>query len=562
MLQSLTIKNIAVIDTAEIPFKPGLNILSGETGAGKSIVIEAISLLLGSRANTELIRAGCDEGLVQGLFDVSDIPWIKSRLDKLGLDTDTSELLVRRTIARNGRHRIHINGEAATLAILEELCSGLVDLCGQHEHQSLIRASTQLELLDRYGGLSEQSRTVGTSYMRAAQLGAEFRELQESETERAKKADFLSFQIEELRGAKLDPGEDDKLQKEKQLLQSAEARAKLADQIRDTLEGEQEGALAIVKSAHAKLKQLIQMDDSTRPILEGFERAIAETEEAAISLNRYLTASELDPDRLVQVQERLSQLADLRRKYGTSVTDMLSTLEKLDAEFSSLGQVGQRLGQLSTELEQAREKLLKEGRKLSQSRRKIAGTLADSVTGELKDLKMGEAQFKVDLTSRGDSIQDLAQWTSTGADDIQFVVKTNAGEEARPLGKIASGGELSRLMLAIRRVIADRGGIGVYLFDEIDAGIGGQTAFQVGKKLRSVAAYNQVICITHLPQVASFADHHLVVRKGVTGKRTITEVTELTTKERKEELARMLGGPELTRKSLENAAELLQLAQR
>jgi DNA repair protein RecN (Recombination protein N) len=562
MLQSLTIKNIAVIDASEIPFKQGLNILSGETGAGKSIVIEAISLLLGSRANTELIRAGCDEALVQGLFDISDIPWIQPRLEKLGLDSGGSELLVRRTISRNGRHRIHINGEAATLSILEELCSGLVDLCGQHEHQSLIRPATQLELLDRYGGLTEQAKLVAASYARAAQLSAELKELQETETERAKKADFLSFQIEELRSAKLDPGEDDRLQKEKQLLQSAEVRAKLADAIRDTLESEQYGALGALRSAQAKLRSLVQMDDATRPYLEGLERAIAETEETAISLNRYLTSSELDPDRLTEVQERLSQLADLRRKYGAQVSDMLATLEKLDAEFSSLGQVGQRLGQLTSEVEQAREKLLKEGRKLSQSRRKIAGTLADSVTGELKDLKMGEAQFRVELHSRGDSLSELDRWSSSGADDIQFVVQTNKGEEPRPLGKIASGGELSRLMLAIRRVIADRGGIGVYLFDEIDAGIGGQTAFQVGKKLKSVAAYNQVICITHLPQVASFADHHLVVRKAVAGKRTATEVVELAQKERKEELARMLGGPELTRKSLDNAAELLQLAQR
>jgi DNA repair protein RecN (Recombination protein N) len=558
MLQSLTIKNIAVIDAAEIPFKPGLNILSGETGAGKSIVIEAISLLLGSRANTELVRAGCDEALVQGLFDISEIPWIKPRMEKLGLETTSDELLVRRTIARSGRHRIHINGEATTLAILENLCEGLVDLCGQHEHQSLVRTPRQLELLDRYGGLTDQSRNVAATFVRVRELEKTRNELQDSEVERAKRADFLSFQVEELRNAKLEPDEDELLQKEKQLLQSAEARAKLADQTRDALEAE-EGVLSQLRTAQVRLRSLVQMDDSAMGFLEGLERAIAEAEDVAVSLNRYLTSAELDPERLTQVQERLSLIADLRRKYGATVADMLATLERLEGEFSSLGQVGQKLGQLTAELEQAQEKLLKDGKKLSSARKKIAAALADSVTGELKDLKMGEAIFDIQISSRG---ENLAEWTASGADEIQFVVQTNRGEPARPLGKVASGGELSRLMLAIRRVISDRGGIGVYLFDEIDAGIGGQTAFQVGKKLRSVAAYNQVICITHLPQVASFADHHLVVRKTSSGKRTITEVAELTAKERKEELARMLGGPELTRKSLDNAAELLELAGR
>jgi DNA repair protein RecN (Recombination protein N) len=265
---------------------------------------------------------------------------------------------------------------------------------------------------------------------------------------------------------------------------------------------------------------------------------------------------DLDPERLELVKERLSLIADLRRKYGASVTAILEQLETLEGEFAGLGQMEERLGKIEAELAEAEVELRRAGKKLSAARKKVSDLLAASVTGELKDLKMSDARFSIELTPR----EDLSEWTVSGADLIQFVVQTNRGEPARPLGKIASGGELSRLMLAIRRVIADKGGIGVYLFDEIDAGIGGQTAFQVGKKLKSVAAYNQVLCITHLPQVASFADHHLVVRKSAVGKRTVTEVLELKARERKEELARMLGGPELTRKSLENAQELLQLA--
>jgi DNA repair protein RecN (Recombination protein N) len=556
MLETLRIKNIAVIDSAEIPFKPGLNILSGETGAGKSIVLEAISLLLGSRATTDLIRSECDEAVVEGLFDLTDLPWMKERLTLLGFHGDTEELLIKRTVARTGKHRIHVNGELSTVSILQNLCEGLVDLCGQHEHQSLIRPVVQLELLDRYGSLTAQTQAVSASHSTMKNLLKEQTALEQQQAEREKRADFLKFQIEELQGADLKPGEDEKLQQKKQLLQSSEARVQNAEAVRQILENEEDGTLNSLRTALLKLRTLRQLDEKSVSIQEALDRALAETEEAGLQLNRYLSSVDVDPERLLQVQERLSLLVDLRRKYGSTVEEMLATLEKLQGESSSLNQTGERLAQVTGELENAKEALRKLGKKLSTARKKASELFADSVTGELKDLKMGEARFGIEINAK----DDLAEWGPTGADTIQFVVQTNRGDQARPLGKIASGGELSRLMLAIRRVIADRGGIGVYLFDEIDAGIGGQTAFQVGKKLKSVASYNQVICITHLPQVASFADHHLIVRKATRAKRTVTEVVELSRPERKEELARMLGGPELTKKSLENAAELLELA--
>ncbi len=556
MLETLKIKNIAVIDSAEIPFKPGLNILSGETGAGKSIVIEAISLLLGSRASAELVRSGCDEATVEGLFNIGDIPWIRDRLEAHGFESRSDDLLIKRVVHRAGKHRIYVNGELATLSILQILCDGLVDLCGQHEHQSLIRPITQLDLLDRYGGLTDQSKTFASSFGSTRALEKERNDLRQAESERIRRSDFLKFQIEELQTADLKVGEDESLYQEKQLLQSSETRVQTADSARTALETDEDGVLNGMRAVHAKLKYLCQLDDRANPIRETIERAVAEAEEGSLALNRYLGSVDLDPERLEAVQERLAMLADLRRKYGSTVDEMLATLGRLEAEAVGLGQTEARLEQIDASLTLAYEDLTKAARKLSSARKKVADLLAVSVTSELKDLKMSEARFMIELTAR----DNPADWTAIGADAIQFVVQTNRGEPARPLGKIASGGELSRLMLAIRRVIADRGGIGVYLFDEIDAGIGGQTAFQVGKKLKSVAAYNQVICITHLPQVASFGDHHLVVRKANVGKRTVTEVVELSPRERKEELARMLGGPELTKKSLDNAAELLQLA--
>lgn len=558
MLETLSIKNIAIIDNVEITFQNGLNVLSGETGAGKSIIIEAIALLLGSRASSELLRSGCDEAVVQGVFNISEIPWLPRRLEKLGFTSheDASCLLIKRIVHKTGKHRIYINGELATLSILQELCEGLIDLCSQHEHQSLTKSNRQLDLLDRYGGALDLAKKMVESHRKLQGLKAESQSLQQSENERARRADFLKFQIEELRTANLEAGEDDKLHVEKQLLQSAEVRVQAAESARKIIEGDEEGVLIGIRSALQKIRSLVQLDEQALPLQEGLDRALAETEEVSIALNRYLGSIDLNFERLEFVQDRLALIANLRRKYGATVDLMIETLARIEEELNSLGDSEERLVALNLEIQQALTEMRKIGKKLSSIRHKYATVLSDSVTQELKDLNMKEARFKVDLSTE----EKPEQWNASGAETIQFLVRTNRGEPERPLGKIASGGELSRLLLAIRRVISDKGGIGVYLFDEIDAGIGGQTAFQVGKKLKSVASYNQVICITHLPQVASFADHHLVVRKATHGKRTKTEVIHLSQAERKSELARMLGGPELTRKSLENAAELLELA--
>ncbi len=559
MLEVLRIKNVAIIDFAEISFKQGLNILSGETGAGKSIILEAIGLLLGSRASAELIRTGCDEAVVEGLFDLEDKSLrakVDSRLEAAGLETGSRELIIKRVVSRAGKHRIHINGEATTLSSLQAVCEGLIDLCSQHEHQSLTKSQTQLELLDRYGGLTDKAESLSASLGEYRALRMELAEIEASEAERSRRADFLKFQIEELKAAELEAGEDESLQAEKQLLQSAGTRVSAAEAVRATLEDEEEGALNRLQGALNRLKQLNQLDERIAPTREALERGLAELEEVGLGLNRYLSSADVNPERLEEVQERLSEIADLRRKYGASVPEMLETLGKLETEYASIDQAEGRAKEIAARIAAIETKLVKAAKTLSQSRKKVAEMLGTSVTRELNELKMGEARFAPEI-STADAIAD---WGAAGPDAIQYLIQTNAGEAMKPLGKIASGGELSRLMLSIRRVISDRGGIGVYLFDEIDAGMGGQTAFQVGKKLKSVAAHNQVICITHLPQVASFADHHLVVRKSTQGKRTLTEVTELGKKERKEELARMLGGPKLTQKSLENAAELMELA--
>lgn len=559
MLETLKIKNLAVIDSVEVPFEPGLNILSGETGAGKSIVIEAISLILGSRATSDLIRAGNDEAIVEGVFSTKELPWLETRLTDAGFGVEDHTLLIRRSISRVGKHRIYINGSLATLANLQAICEDLVDLCGQHEHQSLLKSGTQIELLDRFGGLAKEATTFAKIFAGYREMRSELATLSGNEAERTRRTDFLRFQIDELRAAELAPSEDEKLQIEKTLLQSSESRLAHGEAIRRALEEEDSGALAAIRTAMMKAKSLGQIDESSESIRATLEIALAQAEDASLEVNRYLSSVDLDPERLEHVQARLSRLAELRRKYGATTEEMIAMLGQLEIELSTLENSEEKAKALEGEIRKLEKKLLATAETLSEKRMKVAKLLSKSVTDELKDLRMSDAKFSVDL---GFSTDVATYGANLAGNTIQFVVQTNKGEEGRPLGKIASGGELSRLMLSIRRVIADRGGIGVYLFDEIDAGIGGQTGFEVGKKLKSVASFNQVICITHLPQVAAFADHHLSVQKSSSGARTQTTVVELSKKDRKEEIARMLGGPNLTRKSLENAAELLETAAR
>lgn len=556
MLEFIRIKNIATIDSAEIVFKQGLNIISGETGAGKSIILEAISLLLGSRASVEFIRSGAEEAVIEGVFDVTSILRIGERLSQAGFHSEDGQLIIKRSVHRTGKHRITINGELATLSTLQGICEGLIDLCGQHEHQSLLKSQTQMELVDRYGGLLEHSHEVSKLWQTLRELTQERDRLFRENSERNQRIDFLKFQIEEIHSADLSIGEDVQLQQKKQLLQSAEIRAQTADQVLGIIESEESGILNSLQTALQKIKHLRSLDERAVVMEESLQRAFAEIEDVSLQLHRYFTGIDLDPEELKLAQDRLSLIAELKRKYGPEIQEILETSVRLEKEFQSLNLLSNRIDRIEGEIQKAESKLFDRGKKLSVKRRKAAQLLSQSVTHELQDLKMGDAVFKAELTFR----EIISQWSVMGGDSIQFLVQTNPGERAGLLGKIASGGELSRLMLAIRQVIADRGGIGVYLFDEIDSGMGGKTAFQVGKKLKSVALYNQVICITHLPQVASFADHHLVVRKKTKDKRTLTQIIELGGEEKKEEIARMLGGPALTKKSLENASELLELA--
>jgi DNA repair protein RecN (Recombination protein N) len=557
MLQTIKIKNFALIENAEIPFETGLNILSGETGAGKSIVLGAISLLLGGRANADVIRNGADEAIVEGYFETEELPWLRERLKEVGIEASgDGELLIKRTINRNGKNRIFINGELATLNMLQAVCEDLVDLCGQHEHQSLFKSHVQLDLIDRYSELEDVAEKVKSQYLKTIVLREEWELLKRKEEERVQRLEFIRFQIQELNEAALKPGEDETLQQEKKLLQSHEQRISLTAQIESALDGE-EGALHSIKLAFTKVKNLLQIDSGVQDLYDSLSRSVAEVEEASRLTRIYLGAADLNPNRLEEVQERLSMITNFKRKYGQTIQEIIAHHEKLASEIDLLENLSTRLEGLEEEFQKEKVTVMKSAKELYLKRKKSSESFAKAIDKELKELRMGDAHVAVKI----DFQEDLTSWGSDSlGSEITFEVQTNLGEDKKQIQKIVSGGELSRLMLSIRRVIADKGGIGVYLFDEIDAGLGGQTAFTVGKKLKSVAAYNQVICITHVPQVACFADHHLSISKHTSKGRTVTEVKVLTAEGRKEEIARMLGAEKLTTSAIKNAKDLMESA--
>jgi DNA repair protein RecN (Recombination protein N) len=556
MLETIKIRNFALIENAEIPFKKGLNVLSGETGAGKSIVLEAISLLLGGRAQAEVIRAGADEAVVEGIFEVGALPWVKERLREVGIECQQDELLIKRTINRNGKNRIFMNGELATLSMLSSVCEDLVDLCGQHEHQSLFKSSVQLDLIDRFSEIESLRESAQAKFQKVMELRDEWESLKKKEEERVQRLAFIQFQIEELNEAALVPGEDETLAQEKKLLQSSGQRLTLASQIEAAIDGE-EGAYSSIRLAVNRAKALLQVDTGASALYETLERSLAEVEEGARLVRAYLGQTDLSPERLEAVQERLSLISNLKRKYGATVDDIVLNLEKLQAECELLNNLTTRLDSLEKDFEKEKDLALNDGRALFLKRKKGADAFMKAISKELRELRMQDAEVSIPLSFS----EEVGAWgpKSLGT-SVELLVQTNLGEEKKPMQKIVSGGELSRLMLAIRRVIADKGGIGVYLFDEIDAGLGGQTAFTVGKKLKSVARYNQVLCITHVPQVACFADHHLSINKRTQKGRTVTEVSVLDVSGRKEEIARMLGAESLTPSALKNAKELMDSA--
>jgi DNA repair protein RecN (Recombination protein N) len=551
MLLELRIANFAVIEQLSIHLESGLNALTGETGAGKSIIVGALSLLLGERASADSIRAGAPKAVVEGVFDVASRKDILAALAEQGIEANEGLLILRREVALEGRSRAWVNGAASTATLLGELGRVLVDLHGQHEHQTLLKRDEQRDILDEYAGAGAVAAAVRQGHVRVRELEQQLLDLERRKREAEQRADYLRFQANEIETAQLRAGEEEEIAAEAVRLEHAEELTGLARSLHETVYASEKSITSKLSELRRTLDHLIRIDASQSDARELLESAYYGLEELGRRMGDYADGIEYDPARLELVRRRLDLLFRLKSRYGPALEDVIAAGEKARAELNLVDDAALTRRELEQDLEVARADLKRTAADLSKQRRKAAARLQKEVAALLPDLGMTNGRFEIAFESH-------PHITATGAESAELRIALNAGFEPRSLARIASGGELSRVMLALKTILARVDRVPTLVFDEIDVGIGGRVAIQIGDKLRDVAHNHQVFVITHLPQIASRAAHHLLVEKVEREGTTLTRVSELAGEERVRELARMLGGDPESGVSLEHAREMLR----
>ena len=563
MLAELRIRNFAVIEEAALEFAAGLNVLSGETGAGKTIVMTALGLLLGGRASPELIRMGAREAVVEGVFEVEGEAPMAGATEWLDPD-NPRELIIRRAIAEGARSRVSINGNIATLQSLAQLGTALVQIYGQHEQQSLLHRENHLLILDRHAGLEPELAAYRELYQRAIESRRRLAELERRERERSDLLELARFRVAELEKACLIADEDSELSSERTVLANATRLAEAANAAEQALYGAEGAAVDLVSQARARVADAAAIDPALNGPLEMIMAAQTDLEEAARTLSAYTARIEADPVRLEQIEARLQELSRLKRKYGGTIESALGTLASSRAEIAELEAAAQTRAAAEGEMNRLLEQLFEAARRLSGRRERNAVELKRSMEAELKTLGMRNAEFDARIgrltAADAEFIQDEIAAGPAGIDTIEFYLAPNLGQAPIPIQRVASGGELSRVMLGLKRLEAQRRGVASLIFDEVDAGIGGAAAEIVGRKLKQLARFHQIFCVTHLAQIAVFADRHFVVEKEERRGSTRSRVSELKSPDRAAELARMLGGDEGSDKFLRAARELVNRA--
>ena len=542
MIRYLAIRNLAVIESVAVDFEQSFNVLTGETGAGKSILVEAVGLLLGGRATHDLIRTGEDVASVEALFETPE----------------GDELIVRREITSQGRSRAFINGGLATASALKDLSNRLVELHGQHEHQQLLDASQHLALLDTWAGLEASRSRVAAAFASVGGFREQLDRLRMDDRERAARLDLVEFQFGELQKANLQAGEDETLASDRQLLRSADTIHRLCNEGYAELYDTESAALGALGRVWKRVGELAAIDSRFAPYLDARDGIKAQLEDLAITLRDFADGIDASPARLQQVEDRLALIERLKRKHGGTLEEAIARRDRLAVEHAALTGGQSTVAEIEHQLAGAGRLFLNEARALSAERHRAADRFAKSIETELADLAMAQTRFEVRLT------RDEAEgkWSDAGIDSGEFFLSPNVGEELRPLARIVSGGELSRVMLALKTLGAKDGMQGkTLIFDEVDAGIGGRVASVVGDKLAALGQRFQVLCITHLPQIAACGGTHFLIEKRVQGSRTVTSVTRLTDEDRVTEVARMMGGAAAGMKALESARELLGASQ-
>jgi DNA repair protein RecN (Recombination protein N) len=577
VLSELIIQDFAIIDQLHLRFEPGFNVLTGETGAGKSIIIDAVSLLLGGRADVELIRSGAPQATVEGMYVIDEEVQavLNPLLEQDGLEgDDPATLVLAREIRREGRNVSRVNGRSVTLKILREVGEHLVDIHGQTEHLSLMRVREHVELLDRYGELWPLREQFATLVRELRTVGRELASLRRDERELARRVDLLQYQVSEIDAARLEPGEDEDLAQERTRLANAEQLRELADEAYYALyggDGESASAVDLMQASARALVGLVRLDPSTVTLGEAVQTVSYQLEDLAESLRQYREQIEFNPQRLNQVEERLALIRSLQRKYGDSIEEVLAFADRARRELETIEHSEERIAELEVEEERLLHEVGRAGADLSVQRQEVGERLAVGIEAELEELSMARARFGVDITWRDDDRGAFVEgrrvaFDLSGLDRVEFLVAPNVGEPLKPLVRIASGGETSRLMLALKTVLAQADRTPTLIFDEIDTGIGGRIGAVVGQKLWGLTVGDggkvrdhQVLCVTHLPQLACYGDLHFHVRKGVVGERTVTSVHPVDGREREIELAGMLGT--LTEQTRASAREMLLASQ-
>jgi len=559
MLLELRVENYAVIDNVVVEFAPGLSLLTGETGAGKSILIDALTLLMGDKASSDVVRHGTDKAVVAAVFE-ADSKEIGQILEANGIDADGAELILRREIAANGKGRVFINNQPATVGVLKQLAPRLTAIHAQNESVLAFDASSRLHLLDTFAG--EDLNAVRAAFATWNSIRQRISDLERDEQDRLRLVDLWSFQRKEIADAELQAEEDERLETEKRLLANAEKIYSAAMGAYDLLYDSSTSTAASLRAAIKHVEELARYDEKFRDVIAGLDSARIAVEDAGVTLRDYADGIDASPERLAEVEDRLATIERLKRKYGRTLDEVIAYGEEVGRKLNEIENKDEILKQLRRELAQGAETYLQAARTLSKQRYEAARKLEKQVEAEINDLAM-KARFKIEV-SGSDTEQN---WTAEGFDTVAYLISANPGEPLGPVEHIASGGELSRVMLALKATVEGAKGKRrepsrqrTLVFDEIDTGIGGRAAEAVGKKLKSLAQNNQVICVTHLAQIASFADQHYVIEKREVTGRTKTSVRLLEVAERTEELARMISGEKLTDTSLKHAEQMLKAA--
>jgi DNA repair protein RecN (Recombination protein N) len=552
MLTDLRIKNFAIIGALQMSFGDGLTVLTGETGAGKSIILGALGLIQGDRATPDLIRTGEEEAVVEAIFDIGNRNPVREKLREMGFD-DGEELALRRIVSRSGKNRVFINGTPSTLGMLTSISESLINICGQREHQVFLNPDNHIDILDAFGRLLSLRGEYGQVYERYMALREKRRDLETRAKNRIERTDFLSFQLGEIDQAAFKAGEEEALQEEKRFLANIQKLTIHAEGAYDELYGREQSALEMIQSVQGHIREITELDSQFKTPPKDLEALYFQLEDLAFVLRDYRKTLVVDSQRQAQIEDRLELLQNLKRKYGKTVTDILERREAIARELADLSQLNENIEEMDELITACGTDLKEKARYLSDRRRAAALLVDKSIQEELWALKMEGTAFQVQFSLDPEKENPF---TSKGQDQIEFYLSTNAGEALKPLIRIASGGELSRIILAMKRMMMETDPVGTMIFDEVDSGVGGGAAEVIGEKLRDLAARHQIFCITHLPQIACFGDHHFRISKEIADGRTQVCLDVLSEDDRVDEIARMMGGENPEEITREYAGEI------